>query len=334
MSFLSPYCLLLIGVIPLLYVFRRRQGPHTVYFPLSRGLKTQVPAALRIRSYLRGLSYIILVLMVFAAARPQVSVGGGKVPSEGIDMAMIIDVSGSMKTLDKLPLGVRGKGVPSGPTPLDMETRLTKVKRVSRLFVKNRKEDRIGLIAFAGKSVFVSPLTQDYKLLDKQIAGLDFNLTTDGTALGMALASGVNMLKDSERKSKAIIILTDGINNSGDIEPVQAAYIAKSYNVKIYPIEMGSFAENEMLREQSNWEGSEPKLLDRMAVFTGGKHFVIPDSGKLYAVYNEIEKAEKSRVDMAGYADYVELYPQLVVAAIFLFLGQIVLLNTRYRKIP
>lgn len=289
---------------------------------------------MRIRNLIKGLSYIILSLILLASARPQVSVGGGKVPSEGIDIAMIIDVSGSMKTLDKVPQNTQGAGIAVSSTFMDAENRLTKVKRASRQFVKTRKEDRIGLIAFAGKNVLAAPLTQDYRLLDRQIASLDFNLTTDGTALGMAIASGINMLKQSERKEKAVIILTDGINNAGEIEPVQAAYLAKNYNVKIYPIEMGSFAENEMLREQSNWEGAEPKLLTKMAEFTGGKHFVIPDSGQLYAVYNEIEKAEKSRVDVGGYADYVDIYPHLIIAAVLLLVVQTILLNTRYRKIP
>ncbi|MBI3599360.1 MAG: VWA domain-containing protein, partial [Nitrospinae bacterium] len=254
MRFLSPYHLLLLLTIPALYFLQKRQGTGHIKFSALKGINAAVSPALRIRNYLKWLSYVILSLVVIASARPQVSIGGGNVPSEGIDMVMIIDVSGSM-------------------------------------------------------------LTQDYKLLDRQIAALDFNLITDGTALGMVLVSGINMLKDSERKEKAVIVLTDGLNNAGEIEPIQAAYLAKSYNVKIYAIEMGSFAENEILREQSSWEGVEHRLLDKMSRFTSGKHFVIPDSGQLYEVFNEIEKSEKSKVDLAGYADYVEIYPQLVLAA-------------------
>lgn len=334
MTFLSPYFLVSLAVLPLLFILQKRHEKRHIHFSSTRGLKGPVPKALIFRQYVRGLSYLVLALLAVASARPQITVGGGKVPSEGIDIAMVIDVSGSMKTLDKLPFGSMKAGTKFTLTPLDMETRLAKVKRVSRHFVKNRKEDRIGVIAFAGKSIIISPLTQDYKLLDKQIASLDFNLTTDGTALGMAISSGINMLKDSERKEKAIIILTDGVNNSGEIEPVQAAYLARNFNVKIYPIEMGSFVENEILREQSNWEGAEPRLLDNVAAYTGGKHFVIPDSEKLYEVYNEIERSEKSKVNVAGFADYVEIYPQLVGAAALLLVMQIVLLNTKYRKIP
>ncbi|MBI3814995.1 MAG: VWA domain-containing protein [Nitrospinae bacterium] len=332
MRFLSPYHLLLLLTIPALYFLQKRQGTGHIKFSALKGINAAVSPALRIRNYLKWLSYVILSLVVIASARPQVSIGGGNVPSEGIDMVMIIDVSGSMKTIDSIPLG--GLKPEMKSKPQDMETRLDKVKRISRQFVKNRKEDRIGIIAFAGHSVIVSPLTQDYKLLDRQIAALDFNLITDGTALGMVLVSGINMLKDSERKEKAVIVLTDGLNNAGEIEPIQAAYLAKSYNVKIYAIEMGSFAENEILREQSSWEGVEHRLLDKMSRFTSGKHFVIPDSGQLYEVFNEIEKSEKSKVDLAGYADYVEIYPQLVLAAAVLLVMQIVLLNTRYRKIP
>lgn len=332
MNFLSPYYLLLLGAIPFFYFFQNKQGPRRIYFSALNGAKVPAPPALRIRNYLRWLSFVILALIAMAAARPQISVGGGKVPSEGIDMVMIIDVSGSMKTIDKLP--AKGTIIDIG-TLMATETRLAKVKQVSRRFVRTRKEDRIGLIAFAGKSVIMSPLTQDYRLLEGQIASLDFNLTTDGTALGMALASGINMLKDSERKEKAIIILSDGISNAGDIEPVQAAYLSKNYNIKVYPIEMGTFAKNEILREQSaNWGGEEVKLLDQIADFTGGKHFSISDGDALYAVYNEIERAEKSKVDVAGYANYVEIYPHLVIAAVLLLIMQIVLLNTRYRKIP
>lgn len=332
MNFLSPYCLLLLGAIPLLYFFQNKQGPRRIYFSALKGTKVPAPPALKIRSCLGGLSYIILALIALASSRPQVSIGGGKVPSEGIDMVMIIDVSGSMKTIDKLP--AKGAMIDIG-TLMATETRLAKVKQVSRRFARTRKGDRIGLIAFAGKSVIISPLTQDYRLLDRQIASLDFNLTTDGTALGMALASGINMIKDSERKEKAIIILSDGITNAGHIDPVQAAFLSKNYNVKIYPIEMGSFAENEILKEQTaNWGGEEAKLLDQIADFTGGKHFTIPDGDALYAVYNEIERAEKSKVDVTGYADYVEIYPHLVLAALVLLVMQTVLLNTRYGKIP
>jgi len=330
--FLSPYCLFLLLTVPALYFLQKRRGTGHIKFSAIKGINAVVSPALKIRNYLKWLSYVILSLFVIASARPQVNIGGGKVPSEGIDMVMIIDVSGSMKTIDKLPLGGLKPGMKSKPQ--DMESRLDKVKLISRQFVKNRKEDRIGVIAFAGNSVIVSPPTQDYKLLDRQIAALDFNLTTDGTALGMALASGINMLKDSERKEKSIIVLTDGLNNAGEIEPIHAAYLAKNYNVKVYAIEMGSFAENEILREQSIWEGVEHRLLDKMSRFTGGKHFVIPDSGQLYSVFNEIEKAEKSKVDVAGYADYVEIFPQFALPAVVLLTIQVVLLNTRYRKIP
>lgn len=333
MTFLSPYYLIFLSVIPLLYFLQKRQGPGQIKFSAIKGLKAGASKALRIRNLLKALGYVILALIVIASARPQISVGGGKVPSEGIDIVMAIDVSGSMKTMDKLP--DKGAVLPDMETLMATETRLAKVKLVSRGFVRTRKEDRIGLIAFAGKSVIMSPLTQDYRLLDKQIASLDFNLTTDGTALGMALASGINMLKDSGRKEKAIIILTDGISNAGEIDPVQSAYLSKTYNVKVYPIEMGSFAENRILREQqANWGGEEVKLLDQIADFTGGRHFAIPDGDALYAVYNEIERAEKSKVDVEGFADYVEIYPHLVLAAILLLTVQIVLLNTRYRKIP
>jgi len=332
-NFLSPYCLLLLVTIPALYFLQNRHGRGHIRFSSIKGVNPAVPAALRIRNYIRGLSYIILALIATAAARPQVSVGGGKMPSEGIDMVMVIDVSGSMKTIDKLPAD--GAAIPDIETLMQTETRLAKVKQVSRRFVRTRKEDRIGLIAFAGKSVITSPLTLDYRLLDRQIASLDFNLTTDGTALGMALASGINMLKDSERKEKAVIILSDGISNAGDIEPVQAAYLSRNYNIKVYPIEMGTFAENTVLREQAaNWSGEEVKLLDQIADFTGGKHFSIPDGDALYAVYNEIERAAKSRVEVAGYANYMEIYPHLVAIAVLLLVMQAVLLNTRYRKIP
>lgn len=333
MKFAAPYFLLLLPVILLLPLLGRKKAPSShVKFSMTGWIPgPPVSTSLKIRKLLNALVYPILLLLALAMARPQMIQGGNKTPSEGIDMVLVMDISGSMKTLDILPPELRPPDQIKNDRYQDTENRLSKVKRVARNFVAERKDDRIGIVAFAGKSVIISPLANDYKLLDKLLSELNFEMISDGTAVGNAVASAVTILKESERKSKAILMLTDGLNNAGYIEPAQGSYFAKSYGIKFYPIEMGSFAQNQLAREQNEQDAN---ILTKMALLTGGQHFIIPTADYLYAVYSEIERIEKTELAAKGLPDYMELFPALLVAVLALLVAQFVLLNTRYRSLP
>lgn len=333
MKFVEPYYFLLLPLLLLLPLWgRKKVASSHVRFSMAGWVpSSSLPRTLRIRRMLNALLYPILALLVLAMARPQVIQGGDKTPSEGIDMVLVVDISGSMKTLDVLPPELRPPDQIHNDRYQDMENRLSKVKRVARNFIADRKNDRIGVVAFAGKSVIISPLTNDYKLLDKLLEGLNFELITDGTAVGNALASAVTILKESERKSKAILMLTDGLNNAGHIEPAQGSYFAKSYGIRFYPIEMGSFVQNRLALEQGQQDAD---ILTKMALLTGGQHFIIPTADYLYGVYSEIERIEKTRMEDRGLPDYVDLFPALLAAVMTLLVARFVLLNTRYRTLP
>ncbi len=333
MKFDSVYFLFLLLVIPLLPFLSRGKGKDRyVRFSMAGIMpSSQAPKSLKIQKLLNALIYPILILLVITMARPQMIMAGKNIPAEGIDMVLVIDVSGSMKSLDVLPKELRPADQKENERYQDTEDRLSKVKKVARNFVSNRKDDRIGIVAFAGRSVVVSPLTNDYRLLDKLLMGLNFDLITDGTTVGNAITSAVTMLKESERKSRAILMLTDGLNNAGDIEPAQGAYFARHYGIKLYPIEMGSFAQNSLALQQNEQDAN---LLPKIALFTGGKHFVIPTADYLYSVYSEIERIEKTSIEEKGLPSHRELFPYFLLFALLMLVGRFVLLNTRYRSLP
>ena len=328
MRFANSLFLLLLLCIPLLVKFLRDRW-HKQQATLRLSNVSQLRAALpsgwgKIYRLLPALRIAALILLILALARPQSNKGDETITTEGIDIILTLDVSGSMQAEDFTP------------------NRLEAAKKVAADFIRGRKNDRIGLVVFAGHSVTQAPLTLDYEvvlgLLEQVRLGM---LQEDGTAIGMAMANSVNRLRSSEAKSKVIILLTDGVNNKGEIDPLTAANLAKSMQQRIYAI--GAGTDNPFItiddpffgrqRRQIDAELDE-KTLKQMAEMTGGAYFRATDEKSLAQIYDQIEQLEKSKIGVKQYKEYVELFHYFAYAALGLLCVEVALGATRFRKTP
>ncbi len=248
---------------------------------------------------------------------------------EGIDIILTIDSSGSMAAEDFVIQGQR-------------LNRLAVVKKVVEDFIAKRTSDRIGLVTFAARAYTVCPLTTDYKWLIENLKRIDLGLIEDGTAIGSAIATSLNRLKHSSAKSKIIILLTDGVNNAGKIDPITAAHIAETMGVKIYTIGVGSkgyvpFPVRDVwgrtIYQQVKIELNE-ETLRRIAKITGGEYYLATNTEALKEIYKEIDKLEKSRIEETGYKEYQELFMYPLGIALILLIAEMVLRNTILIRIP
>jgi Ca-activated chloride channel homolog len=321
--------LLLLLVLPLLV--RRFWGRGGLRRPSLRfsnvsGLQAAVPVGLaKYYRLLYAVRIVVILLLILALARPQSSKGDETITTEGIDSILTLDISGSMRAEDFQP------------------NRLAAAKKVAAEFIRGRRNDRIGLVVFAGHSITQAPLTLDYDvllgLLDKVEIGM---LQEDGTAIGMALANSVNRLRTSQAESKIIILLTDGVNNKGEIDPLTAANLANALQIKIYTIGAGTKGvaripvEHPIFGKQYRQVkvDLDEETLQAVAELTGGAYFRATDEEHLAQIYEDIEQLEKSTIDVKQYKDYVELFPYLVYAGLGLLGLEIVLAHTRFRRIP
>ncbi len=331
MSFQNPLFLLLIPIVLVgAYYLRKRKIKANLTFSTDRllkGVKPSLKVLLSNNVYL--LRIVALCLIVLALARPQEPLEESKIETEGIDIVLALDVSTSMLAED---FTLRGKRV----------NRLEAVKDVVRSFIQGRKNDRIGLIAFAARAYTVSPLTLDYNWLLQNLERVKIGMIEDGTAIGLGLASSLNRLKDTKAKSKVVILLTDGRNNAGDISPSLAAEIAKSLGIKVYTIGAGTkglapypardFFGNKVYRSVKI-EIDEDTLMD-IAAKTGAKYFRATDTKSLREIYSEIDKMEKTPVEEKGYLEYKELFTGFLGIALALILLEVGLSNTILRRIP
>lgn len=331
MRFDSPIYLLLLILI-LLFLKYSRNKKRGIYFSSVVGVDRLSSGSVKHRKIISSFGIAALIFIILSAARPQVITGKGEASFEGIDMVLAIDVSGSMKSLDSLTESLPpGYGMSDpGERVFEGFDRLSRVKEVAKRFVQERKDDRIGLAAFAGRATVISPLTTDYRMLSGFVDGLQFGIISDGTAIGTAIASGINLLRNSEGKSRIVILLTDGINNAGEIDPYNAANLAKVLGIRVYTIELGTEFEGQW---QTN-PALDDDVMKGVAEISGGRHFRLLDSGKLLEVYKEIEKMERTKFQMRGYWTYKDMFPYLVFIALLMMTAEIVLLNTRFRKIP
>ena len=325
-TFSQPYQFILLGLVPILILwyisgYRRKQASvmvsSTVPFASLSSWKTgllHVPFALRM---------LALVCLVIALARPQKSNDEQMVTGEGIDIILCMDVSGSMLAQDLTP------------------NRMEAAKSVAASFVDNRTTDRIGLVIFSGESFTLTPITTDKNVLKSQIYGVRSGLLEDGTAIGSGLATSVDRLRSSGSKSKVVILMTDGENNGGMIDPNTAKEIAKSIGVRVYTIGVGTegyapvpvqtLGGIVMQREKVN---IDEKLLNQIADETGGKYFRAKDNEGLNNIYAEIDKLEKSRIEVTALRRYTEkFFPFALAAAILIFLEMLLRL-TVLRKFP
>ncbi len=264
------------------------------------------------------LPLIALVLMIFALARPQTGKGYEKQETRGIDIMLCLDTSSSMKALDFKP-----------------KNRFEVAKKTTLDFVKKRKYDRIGFIAFAGYAITKCPLTTDKRMLEKIIRDTKLDSIEDGTAIGMAIATAVNRLRKSKAKSKVIILLTDGVNNRGVIDPLSAAKLAKELGIKIYSIGIGTNGFAEI--PQKNAFGMETyvkvpveideALLTKVSRMTGGEYFRATDSEKLKTIYSIIDSLEKTKIEVKRFTVWKDRYYPLLLTALILLLLHVALNN-------
>lgn len=328
MHFASPYYLwLLTLLVPMIgyYVWRTLQGGAAIRISSVAGV---VRAPKTVRYYLRHLPFALraaaFALLVVALARPQDVEQNVRTNTEGIDIMLAIDVSGSMLARDFKP------------------DRITAAKEVAGSFIADRYGDRIGLVAFAGEAFTQSPLTTDQSTLQTLLTRIRSGLIEDGTAIGNGLATAINRLRESEAKSKVIILLTDGVNNRGEIAPLTAAEIAKAQGIRVYTIGVGTegmapypaidmFGNITFVNQKVE---IDEKTLTAISDMTGGKYFRATDKAKLKAIYDEINQLEKSKVEVTEHVSYHELYLAWVLAALGLLLAEFLLANLVLKRIP
>ena len=326
-TFAYPYVLYFLIIIPLIllwywYQSKKRSSAITysnlsIFSEMKKTVKERLihlPIILR----LFGLTFLIVAL-----ARPQSFSSGENVYTEGIDVAMLLDISGSMLAEDFKP------------------NRLEAAKNVIDEFVAGRTTDKIGLVVFASESFTQCPLTIDYPVLRGLLKDIKSGIIEDGTAIGTAIANGVNRLKDSEAKSKVVILLTDGVNNSGEIDPITAAQIAQKFGIRIYTVGVGTEGEAPYpfqtpfgKRYQMVPVEIDEKILNEVANITDGKYFRATDNKKLEEIYQIIDTLEKTRVEITSYRKAKELFYNWLAVGLFLLIVELILSRTYLRKLP
>ncbi|MCX6136793.1 MAG: VWA domain-containing protein [Ignavibacteriales bacterium] len=320
-SFANPYMLLLLLLIPgisLWYVYRLRKKPSVMrYASLAPFGGLSATKKERFRHLPFVLQMAALLLVIIALARPQSTSHGENVYSEGIDIVLALDISGSMLAEDFRP------------------NRIEASKAVAQDFVSARSNDRIGLVIFSAESFTQCPLTVDYGVLKNLIKQVHMGMVEDGTAIGLGLANAVNRLKDSKSKSKVIILLTDGVNNRGEIDPLTAAQIAQSYGIRVYTIGVGTVGEAPYpvqtpfgTRYQMMKVEIDEDALRKVADVTDGKYFRATDNRTLQKVYKEIE------IEVRSYRRHRELFYAYAWGALGMMLLQALLTGTWLRKLP
>ncbi|MBD78732.1 MAG: aerotolerance regulator BatA [Crocinitomicaceae bacterium] len=265
-----------------------------------------------------------LVLIIVALARPQSSSSWQDETTEGIDIVLALDISSSMLAKDLKP------------------NRLEASKEVAMEFIQTRPNDRMGLVVYAGESFTQCPLTTDHSVLANLFRDIEFGMINDGTAIGMGLATAVNRLKDSEAKSKVIVLLTDGSNNAGTIPPLTAAEIAKTYNIRVYSIGVGTRGKAPTPVAAGPYGGIQyanrevkidEKTLKEIAKTTGGLYYRATDNSSLANIYNEIDQLEKSRIEVTEYKNKTEKFFPFLLYGLGLLVLEYLLRNTYFKSL-
>lgn len=323
-SFANPeffWALLFIPILLVWYILRNRKLQGSIKITslnTFRGLKTNIS-----RHSIIALRCLGLAALITAIARPQTSLSWQNVTTEGIDIVIALDISGSMLAEDFRP------------------NRLEASKDVAMDFIAERPNDRIGLVIYGGESFTQCPLTSDHDVLLNLFGGIQNGMIEDGTAIGMGLATAVNRLKDSEAKSKVVILLTDGSNNSGSIPPVTAAEIAREFGVRVYTVGVGSMGEARMpfqdqfgrIQYQNVPVRIDEKTLKDIASIADGKYFRATDKNKLENIYKEIDKLEKSKINVTDYKKKSEHFWPFASLAAALLLIEFLLKNIIFKSV-
>jgi len=328
--FEDPWLLALsLLLIPLVLSFVRRTGTGTVrYSSISNAKKAGRSRAAKLRFSLIALRSLGLLLLLAALARPQSGRKETEIVSQGVDIMLCLDTSGSMRALD---FQLDGRRV----------DRLAVVKKVVGEFIQRRKNDRIGMVVFGEQAFPQCPLTLDYGILLSFLDRLQIGMAGDTTALGSGLATSVKRLKDLDAKSKVVILLTDGRHNAGKISPQTATELAKTYRIKVYTIGVGVEGESPFLvdtlfgkRYVYEKVDLDEDTLRAIAAETGGSYFRATDTASLEEIYRQIDSLEKTEATVKEYAEYEERFRGFALAGLGLLLVEFVLASTRFRKIP
>ncbi|WP_337865008.1 VWA domain-containing protein [Ignavibacterium sp.] len=318
------YFLLIIPLIAIWYFYKGRKNRSAIIYSSSKLLPENFSS---LRTKLIHLPFILrlltLALLIIALARPQDFTTGTNVNTEGIDIVMVFDISGSMLAEDLKP------------------NRLEAAKEVIDKFIEGRISDRIGLVIFSRDAFTQCPLTIDYTVLRNLLREIRSGMLEDGTAIGNAIANSVNRLKDSDSKSKVMILVTDGVNNAGEIDPLSAAEIAKTFGIRIYTIGVGTRGEAPYpvqtpfgIRYQMVPVEIDEVLMKQIAERTGGQYFRATNNRALEEIYNRIDKMEKSKIEITSYRSAHELYFNWLVVAFIFLLTEVGLSRTILRKLP
>ncbi len=325
-TFAHPQYFILLLLIPLFIYWLRKNKNNKPSFTISslKGLRNSPVSTIQkwapVLNLLRILSMLFLII---ALARPQSSNINETINSEGLDIVLSMDISGSMLAEDFKP------------------NRIEASKKVAQEFVQNRLTDRIGLVIFSGESFTQCPLTTDQNILREQLNSIRSGLLEDGTAIGMGLATAVERLRNSKAKSKIIILLTDGVNNAGLIDPITALEIAKAYKIRVYTIGVGTEgtapyptqdAFGNMVMQQMPVQIDEG-LMQKISKETGGKYYRAKDNNSLSKVYKDIDQLEKTKIEINSFKRYAELFfPYALLGLMCLFL-EILLRFTVFRRV-
>lgn len=331
LTFQSPLLLLLLpvalapAVLP--YLWKRRLGPVSMSYADTDLLPDRRRSLrLRLMPFVSMLRYLALALVVIAAARPQLADAHEVIRGEGVDIAIALDVSGSMGETDFEP------------------HRLGAAKEIIADFIKERKYDRVGLVVFSREAFIQSPPTLDHLALERLLRDVhlaDEMRLADGTAIGSGMATAANMLKDSGAESKLVTLITDGVNNAGELDPITVATAAEAVGIKLYTIGVGSDTENGDSQLGSSGAGAtaqenplDEETLRQIAAITNAKYYRATDVEGLRGIYAEINALEKSDVEIVNFVRHREVLAWFLVPALALLLLELILSNTAFRKLP
>ncbi len=326
-TFAYPWILYFLVVIPFMifwyWKFGKSRQPSITYSSLKifSGISPTWKEKLRHTPVI--LRSLAVVFLIIALARPQSFSSGQNVTTEGIDIVMALDISGSMISEDFKP------------------NRVEAAKNVAEKFIDSRPNDRIGLVVFARQAFTQCPITIDHNVLVNLLKKVGPGMVPDGTAIGNGIADAVGRLKDGQAKSKVIILLTDGVNNAGEIDPLTAAEIAKSYGIRVYTVGVGTEGEAPYpvqtpfgIRYQMMPVEIDEGLLQNIAQITGGEYFRATNNKTLNEIYKKIDKLEKSKIEVTSYRNAAELFSDWLDIGLILLLAELALSKFVFRKIP
>ena len=326
---MHPHFLWLLLVIPIAlfwHYFIKNQQDVALKMSTTEGLSTKKSLLIQLRPFLYVLKLLALGFIIIALARPRNTQKSSYTDNtSGIDIVIATDVSGSMLATDFKP------------------NRLEAIKEVAHTFIQKRVNDRIGLVVYAGESYTRTPVTSDKAMLLNSLKEVQYNgmVLQDGTAIGIGLATAINRLKDSKTKSKIIILLTDGVNNVGSLDPISAAEIAKEYGIKVYTVGVGTngMANFPVAKDTNGNIVFQPqkveideKLMQEIATTTNGKYFRATDNKKLEAIYDEIDRLEKSKITENRFMMFDEQFRPWLLIGLFLLALEMILSRTLFKS--